>query len=69
MSILYIYTIILIGVVIGVLYYINWEKRIIERSKKSKEIEERLEKVQEALRIYAAENPDAAEALKRVGLL
>ncbi len=60
---------ILIAMIIGIIYYIAWERRIIERSKRFKKIEEGLEKIEKALKEYAKAEPRLAEILRSMRLM
>jgi len=65
----YLFPAILIAMIIGIIYYIAWERRIIERSKRFKKIEEGLEKIEKALREFAKTEPRLAEILKSMRLM
>jgi uncharacterized membrane-anchored protein YhcB (DUF1043 family) len=56
-----------IGLLIG---FVIWDRRsaLAPAIKKSKELEEREEKIEKALKEFSTKNPDLAEALKHVGL-
>lgn len=58
-----------IVLIIGVVWYAIWEKRVIEKFERYKRIERDLEKIEKALKEFATKDPDVAEALRRVGLL
>lgn len=56
------------GILIG---FVIWDRRtaLSPAIKKSREIEEKEEKIEKALKELATKDPNVAEALKRVGLL
>lgn len=59
----------LIAMIIGIIYYIAWERCIIERSKRVKKIEEGLEKIEKAIREYAKTELRLAEILRSMRLM
>lgn len=65
---------ILIGAVIaqtiGIVGFVLWDRRsaLAPAIRKNKELEEREEKIERALKEAATKDPNLAEALKRVGL-
>ena len=59
----------LIPMIIGIIYYIAWERRIIERSKRVKKIEKGLERIEKAVREYAKTEPRLAEILRSMRLM
>ena len=62
---------IVIGGIIGLIGFVIWDRRtaLAHAVKKNKELEEREEKIERALRELAAKDPKVAEVLRHVGLL
>jgi hypothetical protein len=53
----------------GIAWYINWEKRVIARSERYKKVGKKLERIENALKEYAKQDPTFAEILKEEGLM
>lgn len=65
----YFFLVIVIAMIIGIIYYADWERRIVARSARFKKIEEGLEKIEKALREYAKVKPELAEILRSMRLM